>query len=182
MARVSPSFVDYGVFMAWPVGSDQHSVKWEVYEMSPRILPSSVESAVDNEANAPPSMVHKPGYIVNTSPSAAGIDLSQIVLGRDVDEKEVDEMSQLFKVWTAGLFAWPFLDIPFSPFSKAMKARDQLQARFQSAIDLARAQAASGEQVEGVIRTLVECVDEEGNRWVPPSFSNSGCKWVENWM
>lgn len=88
----------------------------------------------------------------------------QIVLGRDVDEKEVDELSQLFKVWTAGLFAWPFLDIPFSPFNKAMKARNQLLARFQSAIDLARAQAASGEQVEGVIRTLVECVDEEGNR------------------
>ena len=37
----------------------------------------------------------------------------------------------LLQVWSAGILAFPYIDLPFTRFGKAMKARQQLLAMLQ---------------------------------------------------
>jgi hypothetical protein len=42
----------------------------------------------------------------------------QLVLGRDVADDYVSRLSKLYRTWTAGLFAWPWINLPGTPFNK----------------------------------------------------------------
>jgi hypothetical protein len=44
--------------------------------------------------------------------------LLQLVLGRDVPDDYVSCMSNLYRTWTAGLFAWPWINLPGTAFAK----------------------------------------------------------------
>jgi hypothetical protein len=62
-----------------------------------------------------------------------------------------------------GLLAWPFIDLPFTSFGKALAAQKELLAFFQEAVDETRAQVAAGREVPGILGSLVTAVDEDGN-------------------
>ncbi|KAF8055110.1 CYP716B1 [Scenedesmus sp. PABB004] len=85
-----------------------------------------------------------------------------IVMGADYDASTIDRLSNLFSAWTGGLLAWPFLDLPFTPFGRAMAARRELLAFFAGAVERARADLAAGRAVPGVLGALVGAVDDEG--------------------
>lgn len=63
--------------------------------------------------------------------------------------------------------AWPFLDIPFTRFGRAMDARRDLLAWFAGAVADARAALDAGQAVPGILGSLVAATDEDGNRCGP---------------
>uniref|UniRef100_A0A383WDQ0 Cytochrome P450 n=1 Tax=Tetradesmus obliquus TaxID=3088 RepID=A0A383WDQ0_TETOB len=87
-----------------------------------------------------------------------------VVLGRDYPEATISRLSGLYTTWAGGLLAWPFIDLPWTPFGKAVAAKQQLLDFFQAAVDEARLQLAAGHAVPGILGSLVSAVDEQGNR------------------
>jgi cytochrome P450 len=73
-------------------------------------------------------------------------------------------MRDLYGTWAAGLQDWPFLQLPFTRFGKAMAARQQLMDIFKAAIVETRELLQQGQQVPGILASLVSAVDDEGNR------------------
>jgi hypothetical protein len=74
-------------------------------------------------------------------------------------------MMQLYQSLVTGILGWPYLELPFSPYGKAMAARRQLVGMFQDVVNEARGKLAKGEELSGVVGSLVAAEDEEGNRW-----------------
>jgi hypothetical protein len=60
---------------------------------------------------------------------------------------------------------WPYLELPFTTYGRAMAARRQLVGMFQDVVDEARGKLAQGDQLGGVVGSSVAAEDEEGNRW-----------------
>jgi hypothetical protein len=87
----------------------------------------------------------------------------QITLGRQYNTDELDQVCGQYQQWVSGFLAWPWLDIPFTPYAKAMRAKEGLLSHFQEAVDAARAQVVGGQEVPGVIGQLVTAVDSQGN-------------------
>jgi cytochrome P450 len=73
-------------------------------------------------------------------------------------------MMQLYQALVSGILGWPYLELPFTPYGRAMAARRQLVGLFQEVVDEARSRLARGEEVAGVVGSLVKAEDEEGNR------------------
>ena len=48
----------------------------------------------------------------------------QVVVGRRYSPDEIAELSALFNAWVAGLFTVAPFDLPFLPYSKALRARE----------------------------------------------------------
>lgn len=42
----------------------------------------------------------------------------QVAMGQAIPDAELHRLSDLFNAVTRGLVAWPFLDIPFTPWNK----------------------------------------------------------------
>lgn len=97
--------------------------------------------------------------------SAAATRLLQVVLGRDYNDAQVAEMMQLYQSLVSGILGWPYLELPFTPYGRAMAARRQLVGMFQEVVDEARGRLARGEELGGVVGSLVKAENEEGNRW-----------------
>jgi hypothetical protein len=55
----------------------------------------------------------------------------QVVMGRDYPEATISRLSGLYTTWAGGLLAWPFIDLPFTPFGKAVRAKQELLDWFQ---------------------------------------------------
>lgn len=89
-----------------------------------------------------------------------------LTFGREYTREEIRALSDQYHQWTGGFLAWPWLDIPFTPFARAMRARQAMIDQFQAATDEARQKLAAGQHVPGIIGSLVSAVDEEGNRSV----------------
>lgn len=89
-----------------------------------------------------------------------------LTFGREYTQDEITTLSKQYHKCTDGFLAWPWLDIPFTPFARAMRAREEMIARFQQATEEARQMLASGKHAPGIIGSLVSAVDEEGNRYV----------------
>lgn len=53
------------------------------------------------------------------------------MLGRDYPEATVDHLGELYTRWAKGLLAWPFIDLPFTPYGQAVKAKQGLLDFFQ---------------------------------------------------
>lgn len=51
-------------------------------------------------------------------PTACGLSLLQIVMGRSIPEQQLQHLGGLFSSLTAGLVAWPYIDVPFTPWHK----------------------------------------------------------------
>ena len=88
----------------------------------------------------------------------------QVTFGRDYSTAELQHMKDLFATWATGLVAWPPLQLPFLRYGKAMAARDALMKCFQAAVDETRGQLASGNDVQGVLASMIKAVDDRGNR------------------
>jgi hypothetical protein len=56
---------------------------------------------------------------------------TQVVMGRDYPEATIANLSGLYTTWAGGLLAWPFIDLPWTPFGKAVRAKQQLLDWFQ---------------------------------------------------
>lgn len=67
---------------------------------------------------APPAPT-APGPATPTPPPGA-----QVVLGKRYAPAEVAELSRLFNDWVMGLFTVAPFDLPFLPYSKALRARE----------------------------------------------------------
>jgi hypothetical protein len=89
-----------------------------------------------------------------------------MTLGRSYPRAELLTLSIAYQEWVGGLAAWPWLNIPFTPYAKALKARQTMIQHFQEATDAGRAKLARGEEVAGLLGILISSVDEEGNRCV----------------
>lgn len=48
----------------------------------------------------------------------AAVACMQVVMGHEVEPDEVQHLSKLFNCLSGGVLAWPYLDIPFTPFNK----------------------------------------------------------------
>lgn len=85
---------------------------------------------------------------------------------RQWEPEAVARLSQTFATFTSGFLAWPFLDIPFTPYAAAMAARKQLLQEFCNAMEEAREAMAAGQPQRGVLGMLLVAEDEQGNRYV----------------
>jgi len=88
----------------------------------------------------------------------------QLTLGRSYSREELLSLSGTYLEWVKGFPAWPWWDVPFTPYHSALKARDIMISHFQEATDAGRAKLAAGEPVPGLLGNLLTAVDEEGNR------------------
>eukprot|EP00878_Enallax_costatus_P034082 GHUV01037700.1.p1 GENE.GHUV01037700.1~~GHUV01037700.1.p1 ORF type:complete len:142 (-),score=25.55 GHUV01037700.1:227-652(-) len=57
--------------------------------------------------------------------------LSQVVMGRDYPENVVNHPGELYGTWASGLLGWPYIDLPFTRFGKAQRAKQELLDWFQ---------------------------------------------------
>ncbi|KAF6255323.1 cytochrome P450 [Scenedesmus sp. NREL 46B-D3] len=87
-----------------------------------------------------------------------------VVLGHDYEDAQVMHMMRLYQALVSGILGWPYMELPFTPYGRAMAARRQLVAMFQEAVNGARVHLARGEALAGVVGSLVTAEDEEGNR------------------
>lgn len=87
----------------------------------------------------------------------------QLTLGRTYTRAELVSLSNTYLEWVMGFPAWPWLDLPFTPFRKALKARQTMIDHFLEATAVGRAKLAKGEQVPGLLGNLLRAVDEDGN-------------------
>lgn len=101
----------------------------------------------------------------------------QLTLGRSYPREELLTLSNAYQEWVGGLAAWPWLNIPFTRFSKAIKARETMIRHFQEAADAGRAKLARGEEVPGLLGILLTSVDEEGNR-CENTVGQSALRWL----
>lgn len=90
----------------------------------------------------------------------------QITLGKKYTPRDIHHLHQLFHTWGQGFLAWPWLDIPLTPFAKAMRARRSLLEHFQAAVNAACTELDAEREVAGIIAGMVAAEDEEGSRWV----------------
>jgi hypothetical protein len=89
---------------------------------------------------------------------------AQVILGRDYEQQQLQHMRELYGTWAAGLQDWPFLQLPFTRFGKAMAAREQLMGIFRAAIDETLGLLQQGQQVPGALANFISAVDEKDNR------------------
>jgi hypothetical protein len=52
-------------------------------------------------------------------------------MGREYPQEIISHLSSLYTTWAGGLLGWPFIDLPWTPFGKAVRAKAQLLAWFQ---------------------------------------------------
>lgn len=62
------------------------------------------------------------------------------------------------------LQSWPWINLPFTNYGRAMAARENMLAHVQAAVTAARQQLAAGQAVPAVLGEMVAAQDEEGNR------------------
>jgi hypothetical protein len=76
--------------------------------------------------------------------------------------------------------AWPFINLPFMPFGRALQARQDLLSWFQAAVETAKQQLSQGQGVPGILGSLVAAVDENGNRSADDRTACHKC--FHNWQ
>ncbi|KAI8464385.1 MAG: cytochrome P450 [Monoraphidium minutum] len=86
-----------------------------------------------------------------------------VVMGREYDESTLTYLSGLYSTWTKGFLAWPYVDLPFTPFGKSKVARRKMLDFFDVAVKEARVELAAGRAVPGILGSLVAALDEDGN-------------------
>ncbi|KAI8472759.1 MAG: cytochrome P450 [Monoraphidium minutum] len=86
----------------------------------------------------------------------------QVVLGRPYSRAEIAELSSLYKAWLGGLFTVAPFDLPFLPYSRALRAREALGVHLRAAVAEARAAAAAGEPPRGILGNMIK-PDADGN-------------------
>lgn len=89
--------------------------------------------------------------------------ITNIMLGKAYSESKVDHLHKVYGEFSAGIGAWPFIDLPFTRYGKAVAARRFLLEENLGAVAAGRAKVAAGEAAPGVLGTLLAAVDDEGN-------------------
>ena len=87
-------------------------------------------------------------------------------MGRRYNSDELAQLSKQFATWTSGFLAWPWLDLPFTPYARSLAARRDMAAHFQAAIDVGRSTLAAGGAVPGILGNLLAAVDDDGQTCV----------------
>eukprot|EP00878_Enallax_costatus_P041537 GHUV01048343.1.p1 GENE.GHUV01048343.1~~GHUV01048343.1.p1 ORF type:complete len:522 (+),score=119.33 GHUV01048343.1:83-1648(+) len=88
----------------------------------------------------------------------------KVVFGHELPAGLRDQMSKLYAEWGDGVTAWPFINLPFTPYGRALRARGQLLEIYQQLLDDARQELAAGGAVQGVLGSLITAQDDDGNR------------------
>lgn len=91
--------------------------------------------------------------------------IATVMLGLKLDEEELRKLSDLFKVWLGGLFSPLAVEIPFTPFAKAMEARRKLVTHLQRQIDMARGElqhCCPESCPHGMLPAMITLRDDEG--------------------
>lgn len=84
------------------------------------------------------------------------------VLGIILPGRSADEVLELFRVWTEGIFSLG-IDLPFTKFGKAMAAREALLEIIDEAIDVAEAAPQENGKAAKAFKRIIDARDEEGN-------------------
>jgi hypothetical protein len=87
----------------------------------------------------------------------------QLTFGRPFSGTELQSLHATYQQWINGLPAWPWLNIPFTPYAAALKAREVMMQHFQAEVDAGRTKIAAGEAVGGLLRSMLAAQDEQGN-------------------
>ncbi|KAI8474382.1 MAG: cytochrome P450 [Monoraphidium minutum] len=87
-----------------------------------------------------------------------------IMLGKNKEPAEMDRMHRLYADFSGGFGAWPFLDLPFTRYGRAMNARRTLLQYFTDEVVADRARVDRGEDVAGLHGALLKAVDLRGER------------------
>lgn len=93
------------------------------------------------------------------------VSSSQLTLGRRYSRHELEALNKDYQQWVGGFMAWPWLDIPFTPYAGALRARERLIRHFQQALMAARDRQAQGKEVQGLLGHMLRATGEEGTRW-----------------
>lgn len=84
------------------------------------------------------------------------------VLGISFSERSLEEMMELLRVWEEGF--WSFkINLPFTKFGKAMRARTAILEIISEAANLARSTPDISGQASKVLKKVVDAQDENGN-------------------
>lgn len=92
--------------------------------------------------------------------------ICSVVGGFDFSPEKLDYLSGLFATFFKGI-AFPItIDVPFTPFGKAMDARRKIATELTQQVVEYRARSANGQQGKrlSMLSRLLEATDEEGNK------------------
>jgi hypothetical protein len=106
---------------------------------------------------------------------SAALAYLQLTFGRVYEGAELQSLHTSYKEWINGLPAWPWLNIPFTPYAAALTARDVMMQHFQVEVAAARAKMEEGAAVGGLLGDMLAAVGENGSRWVFISHKE-GCR------
>ena len=87
----------------------------------------------------------------------------QLVVPVDLKSEAIDELQSAFRDILQGLFTLFPYDLPFLPFSKALRSREKIARFVQEQVDVARETSGPVESSETFIHRLVNSFDDDGN-------------------
>jgi hypothetical protein len=90
--------------------------------------------------------------------------LPQAVFGRPYPPEEVVRLSGLFKTFVNGFVGWPYLNIPFTPYNRALGARKQLVEALMESRAWVEAERAAGRAPTGVVANILAAEEASGER------------------
>jgi hypothetical protein len=88
----------------------------------------------------------------------------QAVFGRPYPTEEVVRLSGLFKTLVAGFLGWPYKNIPFTPYNRALGARKQLVEALMEGKAWVEAERAAGRSPTGVVANILAAEEASGER------------------
>lgn len=86
----------------------------------------------------------------------------QVVFGHDYPDDVIRHLGHLFDAWSRGFMAWPYINLPFTTFGRALAAKEELYAFYRAEVEEARGRLERGEAVEGIVGSFLTSVDEDG--------------------
>lgn len=92
----------------------------------------------------------------------AFITVADAVFGIPFPGRSFDEVLELLQTWMDGFFSFG-IDLPFTKFGKAMRARKELLAIIQKAVDMAESAAENDDISKKALKQLIDARDEERN-------------------
>ena len=87
----------------------------------------------------------------------------QLVVSDELQPQKIKELQDLFSTFVASLFDLLPYDIPFSPFSRALRAREEVAAFIRGYVNEARDSFTQNTSGDTLISRLVAASDDEGN-------------------
>jgi cytochrome P450 len=88
----------------------------------------------------------------------------QLVVSEELEPLKVKELQGLFSTFVSSLFDPLPYDIPFTPFSNALRAREKVASFIRAYVDEARSLSGQKKAGDSLISRMVMAEDEDGNK------------------